>query len=65
MHRHDIRMDNKALQDEFAALYENQKMKSMTGLCGAKSTFGQNAIGCAATPKVGCFCAVGKEHENG
>ena len=65
MRRHDIRMDNKALQDAFAALYEGQKTKSMTGTSGVKSTFGQNAIGCAATLKIGCFCAVRKEHENG
>ena len=65
MRRHDIRMNNKALQDGFAALYEGQKTKSMTGSSGAKSTFGQNAIESAATLKVGCFCAVRKEHENG
>ena len=65
MRRHDIRMDNKALQDEFAALYEGQKTKSMTGSYVVKSTFGQNAKGSTATLKVGCFCAVRKEHENG
>ena len=64
MRRHDIRMDNKALQDEFAP-YMRIRKKSMTGSCDAKSTFGQNAHRSAATLKVGCFCAVGKEHENG
>ena len=48
MRRHDIRMDNKALQDEFAALYEDQKTKSMTGSSGAIGTAGQNAKGSAA-----------------
>ncbi len=36
MRRHDIRMNNKALQDEFAALYEGEKTKSMTESSSAK-----------------------------
>ena len=65
MRRRDIRMDNKALQDEFAALYEGQKMKSMTGSSVAKRTFSQNAIGSAATLKLVVSVQLRKEHENG
>ena len=65
MRKRDIWMDNKALQDEFAALYEDQKTKSMTGLSVVKSTFGQNAIGSAATLKLVVSVQLRKEHENG
>ena len=65
MRRRDIWMDNKALQDEFAALYEDQKTKSMTGSPVAKGTSSQNAIESAATLKLVVSVQLRKEHENG